>query len=59
MLAYDVDEIDGRYVNFINTLRTNFLYEHCFGSLESGFEQTYEQKIHAKNIDEIDDRYVN
>jgi hypothetical protein len=41
-------------VNFIDVLRTNFLYERCFESLESGFERTFVQKMHAKKEGEID-----
>jgi len=41
-------------VNFINVLHANFLYERRFGSLESGFEQTFVRKMCAKNVDEID-----
>jgi hypothetical protein len=44
-------------VNFINILRTNFSYERRFGSLESGFERTFVQKMRAKNVDEIDSRF--
>ncbi len=43
-------------VNFINVLRTNFLYKHRFGSLESSFERTFVQKMRAKNVDEINPR---
>ncbi len=39
-------------VNFINVLRSNFLYKHQFDSLESGFEQTFVQKMCAKNVNE-------
>jgi hypothetical protein len=43
-------------VNFINVLCTNFSYKRRFGSLEFGFEQTFVQKMCAKNVDEIDGR---
>jgi len=43
-------------VYFINILGTIFLYERRFSRLESGFEQTFVQKMRAKNPDEIDSR---
>jgi hypothetical protein len=45
-------------VNFINVLRTNFLYEHCFGSfflLRFDFEEKFVRKIRTFNVDEIDE----
>jgi hypothetical protein len=35
-----------------------FLYKRCFGSLESGFERNFGQKMRAKNIDEIDGSFL-
>jgi len=43
-------------VNFINVLHTNFSYQRRFGSLKSGFELTFVQKMRTKNVDEIDGR---
>jgi len=46
-------------VNFINILRTNFSYDHRFGSffqLHFGFVKKFVQKTRAYNIDEIDYR---
>ncbi len=42
------------WLSFINVLHTNVPYERRFGSLESGFEQTFVQKMRAKNVDQID-----
>jgi hypothetical protein len=44
-------------VNFINVLYKH-LYECHFGSLESGVERTFEQKMGAKNVDDIDGRVI-
>ncbi len=47
-------------VNFINILRTSFLYKRRFGSffqLHFGFVKNFVQKIHAFNVDEIDPRF--
>ncbi len=45
------------WLNFINFLRTNFLYECCFGSfflLRFVFGEKFVQKICTFNVDEID-----
>ncbi len=41
-------------VNFINVLRTNFLYERRFLLLRLAWRQKFVQKMHAFNVDEID-----
>jgi len=55
-------------VNFINILRENFSYKHCFGSfslvtckyfssymyVEKAAETTFVRKISTENVDEID-----
>ncbi len=48
-------------VNFINILRTNFSYEHRFGSFSLVtclvafcFGKKFVRKTHAYNVDEID-----
>jgi len=54
-IVFKVNEFKvSSYVNFINVLRTKFSYKRRIGSLESGFERTFIQKMRAKNVDEID-----
>ncbi len=46
-------------VNFINIIRTNFLYERRFSSymyIEKGAEMMFVQKICTFNVDEIGSR---